>query len=172
MTRRVLVTYATTYGSTQEVAEAVSQVMRDMPFETDLKPAGEVKLLQEYHAVVIGAPMYMFRLHRDASSFFRRFEKELKGGLPVYIFAGGPFGEAVEKDWQGVRENLEKELAKFSWLKPASIKVIGGKFDPSALRFPYNLIPAMKKLPPSDLRNWEDIRKWASDIAMEISEKR
>ncbi len=171
MMKKVLVAYATIHGSTKEVAEAVAEVMREMAFEIDLKPAGEVKSLHGYSAVVIGAPLYMFHLHKDARRFLSHFEKNLKGDLPVYIFAGGPFGPDIEKDRQEVQRNLESEIAKFPWLKPAGIKLIGGRFDPSGLHFPYNLIPAMKKMPPSDLRDWEDIRKWASDIAMETNAK-
>lgn len=169
MGKKVLVAYATTHGSTKEVAEAVAEVMREMALEIDLKPAGAVNSLQGYNAVVTGAPLYMFHLHKDARRFLSRFEKDLKENLPVYIFAGGPFGPDVEKDRQEVQRNLESEIAKFPWLKPAGIKLIGGRFDPPGLHFPYNLIPAMKKMPPSDLRDWEDIRRWASDIAMEIS---
>jgi len=171
MVKKVLVAYATTHGSTKEVAEVVAEVMRDIGLDIDRLSAPQVKSLEGYHAVVIGAPLYMFHLHKDARRFLSRFEKNLKGDLPVYIFAGGPFGPDVEKDRQEVQRNLKSEVAKFPWLKPAGIKLIGGRFDPSGLHFPYNLIPAMKKMPPSDLRDWKDIRKWAIDIAMEISAK-
>jgi menaquinone-dependent protoporphyrinogen oxidase len=43
--------------------------------------------------------------------------------------------------------------------------MVGGKFDPAKLRFPYNLIPALKKMPASDLRDWVAIRAWASSLA-------
>ena len=36
------------------------------------------------------------------------------------------------------------------------------------LRFPYNLIPALKKMPASDLRDWEAIRAWASSLATQF----
>ena len=43
-------------------------------------------------------------------------------------------------------------------------EVIGGRFDPSGLHFPYNLIPALKQMPPSDVRDWAAIRAWASSL--------
>ena len=41
--------------------------------------------------------------------------------------------------------------------------VFGGVFDPTGLRFP-DANPAMKKLPPSDLRDWEAIEAWADSL--------
>jgi len=32
-----------------------------------------------------------------------------------------------------VRAQLNKELAKFSWLTPIAIEILGGKFDPEKL---------------------------------------
>jgi menaquinone-dependent protoporphyrinogen oxidase len=118
---------------------------------------------------VLGAPLYMFHMHRDALSFLSRHQKALSAGLPIAIFTGGPFAGADEsapdeKTWREVRQSVDKELAKFPWLAPVSVEIIGGKFDPAHLRFPYNLIPALKKIPASDLRDWDAIRAWAASL--------
>jgi len=47
--------------------------------------------------------------------------------------------------------------------------MVGGKFDPTKLRFSYNLIPVLKKMPASDLRDWVAIRAWASSLAAQLS---
>ncbi len=169
---KVLVAYASTHGSTREVAEAVTATLRDHGLTVDLQPARDVRTLAGYGAVVLGAPLYMFHLHKDAPRFLSRHQKAL-AGLPVAVFAGGPFGEeagapADGKEWQEVRKNLDQELAKFPWLKPVAVEVIGGKFDPSTLRFPWNLIPALRRMPPSDLRDWDAIRGWASMVAGQL----
>jgi menaquinone-dependent protoporphyrinogen oxidase len=52
-----------------------------------------------------------------------------------------------------------------TWLKPATVEVIGGKFDPQHLRFPWNLIPALKNMPATDFRDWTAIRAWAGSLA-------
>jgi menaquinone-dependent protoporphyrinogen oxidase len=43
--------------------------------------------------------------------------------------------------------------------------IFGGKFDPEKLSFPHNLLPALKNMPASDVRDWAAIRAWASDLA-------
>jgi menaquinone-dependent protoporphyrinogen oxidase len=168
MENKVLLAYTSTHGSTQEVAEAVAATLRANGLAVDLQPLRNVRSLDGYRAVVLGAPLYMFHLHKDALRFLSRHQKALSGGVPVAIFAGGPFGTSNEKDWQEVRRQLDQELAKFPWLKPMAIEVIGGRFDPARLRFPWNLIPALKQTPPSDLRDWAAIHAWAGSLAAQL----
>lgn len=52
------------------------------------------------HAVMLGAPLYMFHLHKEALRFLSGHQKALTGGLPIAIFAGGPIEANEEKDWQ------------------------------------------------------------------------
>ena len=82
------------------------------------------------------------------------------------IFALGPFTTGDEKEWQGSREQLDKELAEFPWLTPVALEIFGGKFDPAKLRFPYNLF--MHQVPAIDLRDWTAIRAWASNLAVKL----
>ena len=162
MSASVLVAYATSYGSTQEVAEAVAATLRERGFVADIQPMRKVRALAGYSAVVLGAPLYMFRWHKDARHFLSRHRKTLTE-RPVAIFALGPFHDD-EKEWKDVRAQLDKELAKFPWLTPVALEIFGGKFDPARLRFPLKFLPALKQMPASDLRDWTAIRAWAADL--------
>lgn len=164
---KVLVAYASTHGSTQEVAEAIAATLREHELTVDLQPMRNVRTLEGYNAVVLGAPLYIFHLHKDALRFLSRYRMAL-ANLPVAIFAGGPFGTGDGNEWQEVRKQLDQELAKFLWLKPAAVEIIGGKFDPAKLHFPYRLIPALRQMPPSDLRDWEAIRAWSIGLAVQF----
>jgi menaquinone-dependent protoporphyrinogen oxidase len=72
-----------------------------------------------------------------------------------------------EKEWQGSREQIERELAQFPWLKPVALELFGGKF-PEKLTFPHTLLPALKNMPASDIRDWTAIRAWASNLAASL----
>lgn len=164
----VLLAYASTHGSTREVAEEIAAVLREQGLAVDLQPARNVRTLDGYSAVVLGAPLYMFHLHKDALHFLSQHKDALTGGLPIAIFAGGPFDTNDENAWSEVRKQLDQELAKFPWLQPVAVELIGGRFDPSRLRFPWNLIPALRQMPPSDLRDWAAIRRWASTLVVQL----
>src|SRR5215467_1411636 len=166
MSASVLVAYASRYGSTQEVAEAFAATLRESGLEVDLQHLIQVHTIDQYRAVVIGAPLYMFRWHKDALNFLTRYRTILTA-MPVAIFALGPF-HADEEEFRGAREQLDKELEKFPWLIPTAIEIFGGKFDPEKLTFPHNLVPALKKMPASDVRDWTAIHAWASNLATEL----
>lgn len=166
MSDAVLVAYATRYGSTQEVATAIAEALREKGLEVALLPAREVRALEGYRAVVLGAPFYMFHWHKDALGFLSRHRQALES-RPVAIFALGPTSmEDVAKP--EIRDQLDQALNKFPWLKPVAVAMFGGKWDPQKLTFPYNLIPALKQMPLSDIRDWAVIRAWASDLATKI----
>lgn len=166
MPASVLVAYATRYGSTQDVAKAVADALRGHQIAADLQPARGVRSLEAYNAAVLGAPLYMFRWHADALRFLSRHQVALSS-KPLAIFALGPFHDD-EKERQGAREQLDKELAKFAWLTPVAVEIVGGKFDPARLTFPYNLIPALKQMPASDARDWTAVRAWADSLPAKL----
>lgn len=174
MPTSVLVAYATRYGSTQEVAEAIAGTLRDHSLEAELQPAWKVRSLGACRAVVLGAPLYMFQWHADALRFLSRHRRALTlpAGPQAALFALGPWHDDA-KERQDARGQLDKEMAKFPWLAPVAVEVFGGKFDPAGLDFPYSLIGPLKKMPASDARDWTAIRAWAGRLAdtLQISSK-
>jgi menaquinone-dependent protoporphyrinogen oxidase len=88
-TKSVLLAYATRYGSTREVAEAIAAELRKAGLEVDIQPMREVKTLDRYDAVVLGAAIYNTRWHPDAGLFLSQHREALKQ-RPVAIFALGP----------------------------------------------------------------------------------
>ncbi|RJQ54167.1 MAG: flavodoxin [Actinobacteria bacterium] len=166
MASPILVGYATRYGSTKEVAEAVAAALRDRGLTVDLRPLREVRTLDDYGAVVMGAALYMYRLHKDARRFLSRHRQALTK-RPVAIFALGPVHDpSKEKEWRDSRAQLDKELANFPWLTPVAIEVFGGKFDPADLSFPMSWFAG--KAPASDARDWDRIRAWAGDLVSKL----
>jgi len=171
MSNSILVTYATRYGSTQEVAEAVAAALREAGLQVELTPVKKVRPGDSYRAVLLGAPLYIGSLLKDAQRFLEK-NREALMGKPVAIFALGPLS-ADAKDLEGTRAQLDKELAKFAWLKPVDVILFAGKYDPKKLRFPDSLLGALPasplhNLPASDNRDWDAIRAWAGSLAAKL----
>ena len=157
MARPILVAHASKYGSTQEVAESIAMTLRGHLLHADVRPAAQVEDLGEYGGVVLGGGIYMGRWHRDACRFVKRFEHEL-AGLPVALFALGPVDHepehvaSAEKQFHYALEKLPVE--------PVSTHLFGGAIDPQKLHFPFNRMPA------ADVRDWDDVRAWAGELAV------
>jgi len=154
----VLVAFATRHGSTREVAESIACTLKAFAADVEFGEAREVRSqpghgpgqARRWTLVVLGAPLYSGRWHRDAHRFLRRHRKEL-AGVPVAVFGMGPRNDDVLA-WERSRTQLDRALAKHSWLTPTAVMVFGGVDPPD-------------KRPRRDLRDWTKIDAWAASIA-------
>jgi menaquinone-dependent protoporphyrinogen oxidase len=154
----VLVAYATKHGSTREVAEAVSGALRAEGVQVDFRPARDVRgPIGDRDLVVLGAPIYSGRWHRDAHRFLKRHRKELLA-VPVAVYGMGPRNPG-EEAWQRSRDQLDRALAKRGWLRPTAVAVFGG-VDP----------PKREGKRRRDLRDWEAVRIWATSIGHDLAQ--
>ena len=166
MSTNVLVGYATRYESTQEVAEVITATLRESGLVVDIQLLQEVRSLDGYSAVVLGAPLFMFHWHKDALSFLSRHRKALME-RPVAVFVLGPVHDPYdEAEWRDSHNQLDKELSKFPWFKPVTLEMFGGRYNPAMLNFPVKLF--VGKEPASDLRDWKSIRAWAESLRQNL----
>jgi len=171
MPEPILVAYTTRTGSTAEVAQAIGASLQNAGLSVEVTPMRSMKSIGERTAVVLGAPLYAGRLPGD----FNRFLSRNKSGFAaakVWVFVLGPT-ERKPEQFTGARAQAEKVLAKFAWFQPAELQVFGGKFDPDRMPFPFNLVrnlPAfpLRNAPATDIRDWDAIRAWASQIARQL----
>ena len=156
MAERILVAYASRYGTTAEVAAEIASTLRGRGLDVEVRPAGEVDDLRPYAAVVLGGGIYIGRWHRDARGFVKHFEEDLRR-LPVAVFGLGPVTDA-QADLAASEAQLERNLARLP-VEPLAVGVFGGAFDPARARFPLN------RMGGGDARDWDVIRGWAEDLA-------
>ena len=161
-TQSILLAYASRFGSTQEVAETIAASLRQAGLNVDIQPMQEVKSLDRYDAVVLGAAIYNARWHANAHLFLSQNQESLTQ-RPVAIFTLGPLSSS-EAAKRNSRRQLDSELAKYSWLKPVAVEIFAGKYDPSkpGLSFFDRFVPA------SDHRNWDAIRAWAQTLSVQL----
>ena len=185
---KILVTYATMAGSTAEVARAVEEELVSRGLQADVSPIAEVKSLDGYSGVVVGAPMIM-GFHRSALRFLRQHKKALSQ-LPLAIFvtamsltrtSDGIPGEApVYVDEKLLKDPLNPDRLSFKekyarlenylkpiqrTAKPVSIGVFGGRLIYGKLPlWAVLFVILVIKATPGDHRNWDAIRSWAASL--------
>ena len=85
---RILLALASTYGSTREMGEWISQELRAGGHGVHLAEVSDAGALDGYDAVVLGSAVYIGRILTPARQFARRLEHEF-APKPVWVFASG-----------------------------------------------------------------------------------
>ena len=165
MTGRVLVGYASKYGSTAEIAEAIGKTLRAAGLDVDVQRAGDVHSLDPYRAVVLGSAVYTARWRRDAVRLLAR-RRDL-ARREVWLFSSGPVGEdRGEPDDKVERWTKPKRVQRLAALIGAHEHVVfGGRVSDDAGGFVRKKMA--QNTPPEfrDRRDWSVIEAWAQKIA-------
>ncbi len=82
--RRVLVAYATKYGSTAKVAETVAEELRAAGCEAEARSVGDAASTAGFDAVVVGGPM-IFGWHKEAVKYVKA-RRDALAAVPVAYF--------------------------------------------------------------------------------------
>lgn len=170
MSVSALITYATKYGATKEIAEKIAEVVSQEGIQTDILPIKQVKNLLEYQAVIMGSAVYIGGWCKEAVKYFKANQSVLSNQR-VWIFSSGPTGEGdpVEllKGWR-----LPKKLqATVDQIKPQDIAVFHGKVVLEELSGLHRWMVKKVDSPIGDYRDWEMIAKWAAEIAEQLKSK-
>ena len=158
---RVLVTYGSSRGGTQGLAEMVANGLRDFGLDVQVCPPKQVHDLSSYDAVVVGGAVYAFRWHRDARKFVRKHAGALRQ-RPTYFFSSGPLDDSAAINdlapVPGVKALMERVGA-------CAHVTFGGRLSPDAKGFPAS---AMAKTQSGDWRDPAHVRAWALQIAQDL----
>lgn len=173
---RILVTYATRHGSTAGIAEKIADTLRAAGLHADAIPVKEIRTLDPYDAVVIGAAAYMFHWLKDATTFAKRHRSELLQ-RPVWLFSSGPLGsDLVDDDGNDVLQvTRPREFDELTGLlHPRGEQVFFGAWDPQAPpagfgeRMLRHMPASNDAMPAGDFRDWPAIETWAREIAADL----
>ncbi len=173
MAKKVLVCYASQYGSTAGVAEAIAEVIGQQGADVVLKRAREVKPgdLDDLSGVVIGTTIRAGTPAREVARFLDRNRVAL-ADLPVAYFTVGltmrDNTEAARAETLGYLKNLR------AIKEPVATGLFAGALDVAKLSAPMRALMswAFKQrgavLESGDWRDWDAIRAWAKDVAPKL----
>jgi menaquinone-dependent protoporphyrinogen oxidase len=164
---RVLVGYASRFGSTQEIAMRIADIVRAHGSEVDVRSAGEIPDVDPYDAVVFGSGVYDGSWTAEATQFVRDHAAALVR-KPVWLFSVGSFGDR-HPIVGGLIRKEPKEIGEFEEaIHPRGYRVFAGVIDldhwPAWARLLFKALGGHA----GDNRQWRDIEAWAEEIAGEI----
>lgn len=156
---KVLVTAATKYGATGEIARAIADVLSGQGLDATVTVPEEVDTIEGYNAVVLGSAVYAGHWLKPAKELVERSGDAL-AARPVWLFSSGPVGDPPkpEEDPVDVAEIIERTQAR-------DHRVFAGKLVKKQLSFPERAIVVALRVPEGDFRDWAEIKDWAAEIA-------
>jgi menaquinone-dependent protoporphyrinogen oxidase len=162
---KVLVASASKHGSTEGIAEAIAERLRQLGHDAMASRAVDVPDLDGFHAVVLGSAVYLGSWMKEATDF-AEVNTDVLSRLPVWLFSSGPLGTEVEDD-----EEQPRQLAELTErLQPRAHRMFFGALDRNKLGFGERMMVKAVKAPDGDFRDWNAISAWAGEIARELAE--
>ena len=188
---KILIAYASMAGSTAEIAQAIAEEIANAGVQVEVSPFNQVKNLENYTGVIIGAPMIM-GWHRSALGFLKKHRRALQQ-IPLAVFVTAmSLTHTAETNVEGIPVFVDEKLPKapanaasltfrerYATLpnylrsiirvarpaKPVSIGIFGGRLEYGRLQW-WAVLFAMViiQAPAGERRNWPVIRAWAANL--------
>jgi menaquinone-dependent protoporphyrinogen oxidase len=158
---RVLVAYGSKRGGTEGIAIWIAEELCGHGLPAEALPAGKVKRLDNYDAVIVGGSLYATRWHRQARRFVRQYQGELRR-IPTYFFSSGPLDDSASRrdipPVTGVKRLMDLVGAR-------GHVTFGGRLSADARGFPAS---AMAKKMSGDWRDRPQVETWARTVAAHL----
>ena len=167
--KKSLITYSTVDGQTKEICKKISNLSNNTFVE--VLPISEVKNIDQYEAIVIGASIRYGKYRKEVFEFIDNNIKQIENKDNAF-FSVNVVARKLEKSSPETNPYIQKFLKKTNWV-PKKIGVFAGKVD-----YPnYNLINKLVirfimyiTNGPTDISrsheftNWDNIKKFAQEL--------
>jgi menaquinone-dependent protoporphyrinogen oxidase len=160
----VLVTAASKHGATTEIAGVIADSLREAGLTVDLRDLDGALDPAPYDAVVLGSAIYAGRWLAPARAFVERHGATL-AERPVWLFSSGPIGDPPLP-----AGDSPETAAMADRISARGHRTLAGRLDRSELGFVERAITRALKAPDGDFRDWEEVRAWATEIALAVED--
>ena len=180
---KAIIVFGTRYGATKDTAEEIAKILQAENFDVKVVNIKEekVKDISEYGLVVVGSGVACGRWVNEAEDFLKKFRKDFENKkLALFVSSVEPIYKSEGNNEEVTKMHkidLEDRVSKYG-LKPVSMGFFGGIIDFNRMGFLTRKgMEAAFKLPLQkhgfketqpgayDLRDWDDIRGWAKELA-------
>jgi menaquinone-dependent protoporphyrinogen oxidase len=171
---RVLIGYASVYGSTKGIATKIGEHLVAEGLEVDVRPVDEIGSIESYGAAVLGSAIHNQRWLPLATDFMRSHAAAL-ATLPVWLFSVCSVGETSSFLNERVARPMRRrrrEPAIISEVRPSidlrDHRYFAGAIEPSHWTAAGNLFLRLCGGTYGDHRDWADIDRWTAGIARSL----
>lgn len=164
---RILVCYATRYGSTREIAQVIGDTLREAGRQVDIVPVLEIDSLKPYSDVVIGSPIYMGKWLPEVVQFVKDHHIALSHRQVAAFAVGYSLKDRLEEHLRNADRAIDSIRLYVELIDTA---LFSGRVLPDVMTMADRSIITLGGVKPGDYRDWEGIRTWAGRLAEKIDQ--
>jgi len=161
--KKVLVTYASKYGSTGGVADAIGKELCSKDVTSDVALINNAGNIGSYQGVVIGSAIYMGKWMSEAVDFVKNNKDTLRQMPVAYFLVCMTLPKPTEENRAKVLSYTDSILKAVPEIKPVGIGTFAGALDYNNLSWLNKKILKSKGTPEGDFRDWKAIQAWARE---------
>jgi len=165
MDKKILVAYASKYGSTGGVADAIGKGLCNKGAAVDVLLMKNAVNLSSYQGVIVGSAIYMGKWLPEAVDFVKNNVEVLRQIPVAYFLVCMTLCKPTEENKAKVLAYLDPVLKAMVEIKPVGIGAFAGALDYNNLSWINKKILKSKGTPEGDFRDWKAIRTWAEESA-------
>ena len=163
---RVLVAYASKFGSTGGVAEAVGKAFCEVGTAADVRLIDNVTDVEPYKAVVIGSAIQRKQWLSEAIEFVENHKAALQQKPVAYFLACLTIqGDPPKIVTKIAKTYMDPVYETAPEIKPVDVGLFAGVLDYGKMNIIFRTIMCHKMkeygVTEGDYRNWEAIRNWS-----------
>ncbi|MCA9734999.1 MAG: flavodoxin domain-containing protein [Deferribacteres bacterium] len=174
--QKILITYASQFGTTGEIAKAMGEAMCQEGAIIETKWIQNVIDLQSYDAVVIGSAIHYDGWMSEAEEFVKTNQNILSKVPVAYFFSCLTLSKQNEKARRKAQTYADKIANLVPKVKPVLVGQFAGVLDYGKMSFLTRTfakgIMKIMQVKEGDYRNWNAIQTWAKDVHYELSARR
>lgn len=165
----VLVTAATKYGATREIAQVICDALTERGLPAVVLAPQDVHDLGGYDAVVLGSAVYTGHWLPEAMALVDRCSGAW-ADRPVWLFSSGPVGDPD----RGLTQKMGVDPVDLPKIRAATgardHRMFPGRLDRKNLPFVQRTALSLFRSMQGDFRDWDAVHAWAGSIADTLCE--
>ena len=166
MDKKILVAYASKYGSTGGVADAIGKGLCSKGAAVDVFLMKNAVNLSSYQGVIVGSAIYMGKWLPEAVDFVKKNSEVLRQIPVAYFLVCMTLCKPTEENRAKVLAYLDTVFKAIPEIKPVATGAFAGALDYNNLSWLNKKILKSKGTPEGDFRDWKAIRTWAEESAL------
>lgn len=164
MNGKILVAYATRYGSTEEIAKEIAATLKKAGYDAEYKNISDISSVKEYGAVIAGSAIHMGKWLPEARDFIQ-INKDYLNKVPLFLFSCGI--TLSNPDEHITRKALFATDEIKQYVTPKKIGLFAGKLEKDLISDSDRELIILAKPQCGDFRNFRKIINWTKEIESE-----